>query len=296
MIEERVIQGRRFSTRDLDQIRGLLSANPDWSRWRLSREIAQRWQWYSLSGQLKDMAARTLLLKLDQQGWIKLPERKRQPARRLSTIPHDSLGIVPSESIVTALKELLPLQIVRVAPRQADYHLFENYLVHHHYLSYRGPVGENVSYLVRDRVGRELACVLFGAAAWKCAPRDRWIGWSAEHREQRLGWVANNTRFLILPWVRVKFLASHILGQIAKRIDADWQSRYAHGLHLLETFVQADRFRGTCYQAANWIRAGQTTGRTRQDRHNRINAPFKDIYLYPLGRRGAKELCKSNLN
>ena len=152
MIEERVIQGRRFSTRDLDQIRGLLSSNPDWSRWRLSREIAQRWQWYSLSGQLKDMAARTLLLKLDQWGWIKLPERKRNPARRLSAISGNSLGIAPSESIATGLKELLPLKIVRVTPRQADYHLFENYLVHHHYLGYRGPVGENVGYLVRDRV------------------------------------------------------------------------------------------------------------------------------------------------
>jgi len=139
--------------------------------------------------------------------------------------------------------------------------------------------------LIKSCAGVDLACLLFGAAAWQCAPRDRWIGWSAEQRAQGLPGIANNSRFLILPWVRVPHLASHLLSQIAQRIEADWQRRYHHPLYLLETFVQPDRFRGTSYQAANWVRVGQTTGRTRQSqrhRDNEVHAPVKDVYLYPL--------------
>jgi hypothetical protein len=160
-------------------------------------------------------------------------------------------------------------------------------------LGYRGPVGENLAYLIRSGGGADLACLLFGAAAWQCAPRDRWIGWSTEQRAQRLAEIANNHRFLILPWVRTPHLATHILSQIARRIEADWQRRYHHRLCLLETFAQADRFRGTCYQAANWLHVGQTTGRTRQNqrhRDNAVHAPVKDIYLYPLGHDGRREL------
>ena len=163
--------------------------------------------------------------------------------------------------------------------------------MHPNYLSYGGPVGENIGYLIRSGAGADLACLLFGAAAWRCAPRDRWIGWSSEQRAQGLFFIANNSRFLILPWVRVPYLASHILSAIASRIQADWQRRYHHPIYLLESFVQQDRFRGTCYQAANWVRVGQTTGRTRQDRHNRVNAPFKDIYLYPLSDDVPRQLC-----
>jgi hypothetical protein len=168
-------------------------------------------------------------------------------------------------------------------------------MAQHHYLSYGGPVGENLGYLIRSRAGVDLACLLFGAAAWQCAPRDRWIGWSDEQRAQGLQFIANNGRFLILPWIRVPQLASHILSQIARRIDADWQSRYHHRLYLLETFVQSDRFRGACYQAANWVHAGQTTGRTRQHqghRDNEVHAPVKDIYLYPLTSDGRRRLCR----
>jgi hypothetical protein len=151
-------------------------------------------------------------------------------------------------------------------------------------------VGENLGYLIKSSSGVDLACLLFGAAAWQCAPRDRWIGWSAEQRARGLACIANNSRFLLLPWVRVAHLATHILAHIAQRIDADWQRRYRHPLYLLETFVQPDRFRGTCYQAANWVRVGQTTGRTRQSqrhRDNAVHAPVKDIYLYPLTSDGS---------
>ena len=149
--------------------------------------------------------------------------------------------------------------------------------------------------MIRSRAGVDLACLLFGAAAWQCAPRDRWIGWSAQQRAQGLPFIANNSRFLILPWVRVARLANHILALVARRISADWQSRYRHPLYLLESFVQPDRFRGTCYQAANWIRVGQTTGRTRQSaryRDNAVHAPVKDICLYPLTADGRHRLCR----
>jgi len=162
--------------------------------------------------------------------------------------------------------------------------LFEGLLHREHYLSYRSPVGENLQYLVRDRCARPVACVLFGAAAWHCAARDRYVGWDAATRQRHLSLLANNTRFLILPWVRVPQLASHLLGCLARRLSQDWQCKYGHPIYLLETFVQRDRFVGAAYQAANWQCVGQTQGRTRQDRadgqHQQV--PIKDLYVYAL--------------
>ena len=153
----------------------------------------------------------------------------------------------------------------------------------HHYLGLHVG-GENVRYLAQDVQGRDLACVLFGAAAWKCAPRDRHLGITEAQRRAGLQTVANNTRFLILPWVRVPGLASHVLGQVARRIDAGWQAKYGHGLHWLETFVERGRFAGTCYRAANWRCVGQTTGRRCADRHHTLQVPVKDVFIYQLRR------------
>jgi hypothetical protein len=221
-----------------------------------------------------------------------LPERRREPTRRGPSPTPDLFDSVLPQPVEADLSQLLPLQIIVVGPKHPDHHAFERYLVRHHYLSYGGPVGENLSYLIRSQAGEDLACLLLGAAAWQCAPRDRWIGWTAAQRVKGLPFIANNSRFLILPWVRVKHLASHLLSVMTRRIDADWQSRYAHTIHLLETFVQQDRFQGTAYQSANWIHVGQTTGRTRQDRHNQIHAPVKEIYLYPLSRDVQRQLCR----
>ena len=292
MLETQTIQGRPISGEHVAEIRRLIEAHPGWSRRRISEALAQHWEWRNAAGQLKDMAARTLLVKLHQRELIRLPERRRQPARRTPRLGPDLFDTLIPQGLVADLSSLRPLEIRLVAPKEPDYHLFQRYLVQHHYLSYGGPVGENLGYLVRSGAGVDLACVLFGAAAWKCAARDRWIGWSADQRAAGLQYVANNCRFLILPWVRVRALASHLLSQIAQRIDRDWQRRYGHRLYLLETFVQADRFRGTSYQAANWIHVGQTTGRTRQDRHHRLQAPVKDIYLYPLARDVRQQLAR----
>lgn len=294
MLEAEIVQGRRISGVEISEIKSLMEANPLWSRYRLSRVLAERWQWYSASGQLKDMAARTLLQKLHQRELIALPELRRGPVGRTPQFSPELFDAVLPEALVGDLSSLQPLGIQVVGPKQPDYDRFRRYLAEHHYLSYGGPVGENLGYLIKSCAGVELACLLFGAAAWQCAGRDQWIGWSAEQRAAGLQFIANNSRFLILPWVRVPDLASHILGRIARRINADWQKRYHHCLHLLETFVQPDRFRGTCYRAANWIQVGQTTGRTRQSRRQRdnlVHAPRKDIYLYPLTSDVHRQLC-----
>ena len=294
MLEAEIVQGRKISGVEISEITSLIEANPLWSRYRLSRVLAQRWQWYSAAGQLKDIAARSLLQKLHQRELIALPELRPGPVRRTPQLSPELFDAVVPEAVVGDLSLLQPLAIQVVGPKQPDYDLFRRYLAQHHYLSYGGPIGENLGYLIKSCAGVELACLLFGAAAWQCAGRDQWIGWSAEQRAAGLQSIANNSRFLILPWVRVPDLASHILGRIARRINADWQKRYHHCIHLLETFVQPDRFRGTCYRAANWIRVGQTTGRTRQSqrqRDNLVHAPCKDIYLYPLTSDVQRQLC-----
>ena len=286
-----VIQGRRIGPDEVEQVRQLLAEHPDWSRWRLSRELASRWEWRNGVGQLKDMAARTLLLKLEQRGWIELPLRRTAPVNRMrhKQLPDSGLA-APQAPISEPLERLLPLGISecsggdRIPDQRA---LFDALLHEHHYLSHRSSVGENLQYLARDAQARPLACLLFGAAAWQCASRDHYIGWDGSVRAQHLHLIANNTRFLILPWVRVKSLASHILGRVVRRLSDDWQVKYGHPIYLLETFVDRDRFRGTAYRAANWVRVGQTKGRTRQDRPDGTwhQAAIKDVYLYPLHRR-----------
>jgi len=171
---------------------------------------------------------------------------------------------------------------VSVVNGRADACLFASLLATHHYLSYRQPVGENLPYLVRAADTRPVAAVLFGAAAWRCAARDRFIGWDDATRAARLPLVVNNQRFLILPWIAAPHLASHVLGRLARRLRADWQTRYGQAPLLLETFVDRARFRGTCYRAANWVRVGETTGRSRQDRDGTLRVPVKDVYVYEL--------------
>jgi hypothetical protein len=293
--EAEIIQGRRIGEVEIDEIRRLIEQNPGWHRRRLSEVLAERWHWYAASGQLKDMAARTLRGKLDDRGLIVLPPRRRAPVARRSDPGPDLWEGVPPAPVEASLSSLRPLQIQVVGPKDAAYRRFQSYLRQHHYLGHRGPVGENLAYVIRSCAGVDRACLLFGAAAWQCAGRDRWIGWSAEQRVRGLSGIANNSRFLILPSVVVPHLASHLLAQVARRIDPDWQQRYGHPLHLLETFVQADRFPGTCDPAAHWIPVGQTTGRTRQNqrhRDNAVHAPVKDIYLYPLTADARHQLCR----
>ncbi len=284
-----VMQGRKLSGSDIGLIRGLLDEHPDWCRSRLSVELCMRWAWRNAQGRLKDMAARTLLLKLERAGHIRLPVRRSPSpnARRNRVVP---LVLPETEPIRGTLCDLRPLTVSVVAPGSDDARLFNGLLIRYHYLGHRNTVGENLRYLVRDRLGRSVACALFGSAAWKCADRDAFLGWDRPARERNLQGVTNNTRFLIPAGIEVPHLASHVLGLIARRIRADWQAKYGHPVHALETFVDRSRFKGTCYQAANWLRLGATRGRTRNDREHRIHASIKDVYLYPLSPDFRKEL------
>jgi hypothetical protein len=296
--EPGIVQGRRIGLSELEQIRQWMGAHPDWSRSRLSRHLASLWDWRNPAGQLKDMAARTLLLKLEQRGWIVLPPQRQVMPNRMRHKPRPAVALRVAESpIIQPLTLLLPLTFTEVSrPGASQRGLFEALLHQHHYLSHRSSVGENLQYLVSDRQDRPLACVLFGAAAWQCADRDRYIGWDAPARSQRLHLLTNNTRFLIAPWVEVPDLASHILSRIARSLSDHWQAKYGHPIYLLETFVERDRFEGACYRAAHWLRVGRTQGRSRQDRpdgtHQHVS--IKDVYLRPLHRQ-FRELLRGTL-
>lgn len=284
MSESLTIQGRPLSPQGLEELRQWVGDNPHWSRWRLSRELATRWQWRNAAGQLKDMAARTLLVKLEQRGLLELPARRQVPTNRMRCGAQPAI-IEPTEPIFCALADLEPMNVEEVSGQPAGRAWIRGALAQFHYLGFGGAVGQNMQYLVRDGRHRPVACAVFGAAAWKCQDREIFIGWSAEQRQRNLGLIANNSRFLILPWVTVPHLGSWILGQVAGRIARDWRAKYGHPVVLLETFVERERFRGTVYRAANWQSVGVTAGRTRQDRHTCIQVAVKDIYVYPLGRR-----------
>lgn len=289
-----VCQGRLINDDELIWLRSWIDTHSDWSRFHLATELCKLWNWTTPTGQLKDFAARTFLRKLLERGLITLPPirtNKRTKKGFAVSVPSASAALPPPPHIETSLVDLLPLSFT-IAPNGSDEEgRLHHYLSCHHYLGFHRTVGENMKYLVRDRNGRDLACVLFGSAAWKTKPRDQFIGWNHETRAQKLLWITNNTRFLIFPWVRVPHLASHVLGRIIRRIRTDWQAKYGHPVHLLETFVERDRFVGTCYKAANWICVGSTKGRSRQDRYSTLEVPVKDIYLYPLIPHFKEALC-----
>jgi Domain of unknown function (DUF4338) len=280
--EALVIQGRQLWERDLAELRELIAMHPEWSRWRISRELCAQWNWRNGAGQYKDMAARTLLVKLQERGLISLPVRRQRPTNRMR-----AAAIAPrlwdETPIEASLAELGALRVEEVSQDRGGREELAAALEQFHYLgSGGGTVGENLQYRVGQGDGRMLAGLWFGSAAWKCGDRDRFIGWTAAQREANLGRITNNVRFLILPWVRVAHLGSWTLGQVLRRLSGDWQKKYGHPITLVETFVERERFRGTVYRAANWQRVGETQGRTRQDRYHGMKVPVKDIYVYPL--------------
>lgn len=290
MSETFVIQGRTLSPADITRIRTLIAVNPQWSRRRLSQALCVEWNWCNAAGCMKDMAARTLLVKLQDLGLIELPARRQTPVNRMAARQLQP-RLWDKTEVSGSFQSLGPLSIREVSRDPVSRAEFSAALSEFHYLGYRGTVGENLQYIVTDAQGRLLACLLFGSAAWKCRVRDQFIGWTPEQREQRLPWITNNTRFLILPWVHVPHLASWILGHILRRLSADWNQKYGHHIMAVETFVERDRFAGTSYRAANWIYLGSTTGRSRQDRLLTMQVPVKDVFLYPLTPRLQRELA-----
>ena len=285
-----LVQGRRLEPQDIDRIRQLIASHAGWTRRRLSQALCERWDWRNGAGRLKDMATRSLLVKLQARGLIELPEKRQVASNRMRT-RRVRLQHWDTTPLVGALAEVEPLTVREVSTEGTAREMFAAALAQFHYLGYRGSVGENLQYAVTDAAGRLVACLLFGSAAWKCRARDQFIGWSAEQRSDGLHLLTNNTRFLILPWVRVPHLASWALGRVLRRVSADWVSKYGHPIALVETFVEQQRFMGTSYRAANWVRLGPTTGRSRQDRRRTLRVAVKDVYLYPLRRDFRTVLC-----
>lgn len=282
------VQGRLLKAVHIEEIRMLLRDNPSIGRTRISVMICERWNWRDELGRIKDMACRTMLLKLQARGLIELPPAlsKVGGARNRSVIvEHDC------SPIDLCLAALMPVRLDDARASVHNARLFSHLLATYHYLGFRD-VGRNMKYIAFDRHERPLACLLFGSAAWKTQPRDQFIGWDEPTRIRNLQQITNNTRFLILPWVRVPHLASFLLARAIERLRRDWLARYGAKLAMVETFVDRSRFRGTCYRAANWTCVGQTKGRSRQDRYSQMIVPVKDVYLYPLEKEFRK--CLNN--
>ncbi len=270
-----------ITEKEIDLINRLITENPGWNRSKLSVEICQIWNWCGHDGKLKDISCRDMLRRLDSKGKIKLPSphhttRQAGSRDRIQFMLHDT------GSISGIIQEVLPIKVEVIKDRTYEGKEFKSLIGQYHYLGFDMTVGENLKYMVYGSNGQLLACLLFGSSAWACAPRDRFIGWDPSQRKSNLIYTTNNTRFLVLPWVTVPHLASHILGRVCRRISTDWDKKYGHPVYMLETFVDKERFKGTCYKAANWIYVGETTGRSRNDRYNKLRVPIKDIYLYPL--------------
>ncbi len=277
-------RGRLITDADVAGIRALVAAHPSASRRALSEQLCVAWNWRQPNGALCAMICRGLMLALHRAGHITLPPvrwvnpnplARRGPERRPPPpVPIDATPLG------TALAVLRPLAIRQVRGTGEE-RLVNSLLAQYHPLGYSHPVGEQLKYLV-STLGRPIACLAWASAPRHLGPRDRFIGWSPEARRQHIRFLAYNTRFLILPWVRVPHLASHLLGQMARLVPADWQRVYGHPVYFLETFVDPARARGTCYLAANWRVLGRTTGRGKDDHTNRPNRPLKAILGYPL--------------
>jgi hypothetical protein len=273
-------RGRVIQVEDVAFIRQLMAAHPRASRRALSAKLCEAWQWKQANGALRDMVCRGLLLMLHRAGEIELPPVRYTPPNPLAKREPPAPMLVDTTPLHDSLSQLQPIefQSVRHTPEEA---LFNSLIEHHHYLGYEQPVGEHLKYVVWAQ-GRPIACLAWSSAPRHLGSRDRFIGWSAEARRRNLRFLAYNTRFLILPWIAVPHLASHLLGRMAKRVSQDWERLYQHPLYFLETFVDPERFRGTCYRAANWILLGRTTGRGKDDQTNRANRSIKQVLGYPL--------------
>jgi len=273
-------RGQVFTSEDILYIRRLIAAHPGDSRRRLSQKLCEAWQWKQPNGALRDMVCRGLLLMLDRAGQIELPAVKFVPANPLVRRARPVSMPIDTTPLEGRIDQIGPLQVAQVR-RTPEERLCNSLLEQYHYLRYQQPVGEHAKYLVWT-AGRPIACLAWSSAPRHLGSRDHYIGWSAEARRRNIRFIAYNTRFLILPWVRIQNLASHILGHMAARISEDWQQMYGHAIYFLETFVDPERFRGTCYRAANWVLLGNTTGRGKQSNSYVPNRSIKQILGYPL--------------
>ncbi|MCK4619280.1 MAG: DUF4338 domain-containing protein [Desulfobacterales bacterium] len=271
--------GRDFTNKELDQIRSLIKENPQFYRAKLSREVCQMLQWLKPDGKLKDMSCRVAMLRMQEDGLIELPEPLRAKAviRKIEFTPATD----PQDSILCPVNQLPHLQLQMINKTNSS--LWNEYIERYHYLGYTPLPGAQLRYFITAN-GQILALTGFGAAAWQTSPRDKFIGWDHEQRKRNLHLIVNNARFLILPWVQSKNLASKILALNARQLPYDWEEKYNIRPVLMESFVEKNRFAGTCYKAANWCNVGQTKGRGKLGPPGKISVPIKDVWLYPLNK------------
>lgn len=273
-------RGRTIGDREIAFLRQFIADHPELSRCALSRRISEVWQWRQANGALREMVCRGLMLALERAGHIELPPVRLRVRNHLVERPRPEPVVPDNRPVHGPLCELGTLEYLQVR-RTSEESLFNSLIEQYHYLGYQQPPGEHLKYLVSAK-GQVIACLAWCSAARHLAMRDRFIGWSVEARKRNLHLLAYNTRFLILPWVRVPHLASHILGRMAKIVPRDWQQFYAHPIYWLETFIHPARFAGTCYRAANWIRLGRTTGRGHNARTKKATQPVKELLALPL--------------
>ena len=276
-------RGRGVDESELATIRRVMAENPTASRRKLSRKVCEVWNWVQANGAPCDMVCRGLMLALERAGHLTLPPVRWRPPNPLAQRPRPQSAEIDATAVECSLKDLGPLEF-RLVRRTADEPVFNGLIEHYHYLGYTQPVGGQLKYMVWAEE-RPVACLAWSSAARHLGPRDRFIGWSREARRRNIRYIAYNSRYLILPWIRVPHLASHILGRMAALVRRDWERLYGHPIYYLETFIDPERWRGTCYRAANWTVLGLTTGRGKASNSHRPNRSLKQVLGYPLDRR-----------
>jgi hypothetical protein len=280
--------GRDFTEEELAWIRRLIAEEPKRTRFDISQQVCRAFGWHKPDGGLKEMSCRVALLRMHREGLITLPPPRRKNGNG-KAYTRRTPEAEPRLHVPLPPGALATLEVELVSTRKQSA-LWNEYIARYHYLGYKPLPGAQLRYMVSFR-NEEVALFGFGASAWKTASRDRFIGWSCEQRKARLHLVVNNARFLILPWVQCRNLASKALSLVTKRLALDWQERYGYKPVLIETFVQSDRFHGTSYKAANWIHVGETQGRGKLDVKHEHAIPKKDIWLYPLSKNFKQVLC-----
>ena len=272
--------GRSFSDAEIDRIRALAAVAPH--RRALSLQVCREFSWLKIDGTPKDRSCRVALLRMHRASLITLPPPKQ--AANLPSLAKPTARAIPFGPPLRGSRGDIARLTLDPAAGPADSRLWRDLVAQYHYLGYSPLPGAQIRYFIHGD-GALLGVLGFGAAAWKTAPRDTFIGWTPEQRQARLHLLVNNARFLLLPWVSIRFLASSVLALAARQLPADWNARHAYRPVLLESYVERDRFHGTSYRAANWIHLGQTQGRGKLDRYHQAGKPIKDIYAYPLDPR-----------
>ncbi len=281
-------RGKTATAEDIGFISELISNNPNDSRRALSVKLCKEWNWIQANGALRDMVCRGFMLKLHREGYITLPPKRRTPNNPFLNRKKPAKVEIDQTPINVSLVEIKPLEIRQVRNTESAA-LFNSLIEYHHYLGYCHPVGEQLKYMIFAGK-RPIACFTWSSAPRHIGCRDRFIGWEKDVREKHLHYMAYNSRFLILSWVHIPHLASHLLGRIARTLSRDWEKIYNHPIFFLETFVDTEHFAGTCYKAANWVYIGNTTGRGKNNKTHKQTRSIKGVWGYPLSKNFREQL------